>query len=89
MRQHSDLRSAMRPKLLAMTALAAGAASTATLFAHSLSSISSLAQTRPRYLPDYTASGDLILGENSTTGGFVGSGGSSALSMPKQRAPIL
>ena len=87
MRQHSDLRSAMRPKRLVITALVASAAIAAALFAQSLSSINALAQTRPRYLPEYTESGDLIL-RKFREWVFVGSGGSSALPLRTRKAPV-
>jgi hypothetical protein len=87
MRQHSDSRSAMRPKLLVITALVAGTAIVAALFAQLLSSISAQAQTMPRDLPECIASGDLIL-RKFQEWVFVGSGGSSALPIQKQQAPI-
>src|SRR5215468_6531942 len=61
MRQQSYGRTAMRPKLLAMTALVASGVIAAAFFVQSLSSISAQTQTGPRYLPEYTASGDLVL----------------------------
>jgi hypothetical protein len=48
----------MRLRLLVITALVASAAIAAALFVQSLSSIGAQAQTRPRYLPENTASGD-------------------------------
>ena len=54
----------MRPKLLAITALVASGVIAAAFFVLSLSSISAQTQTGPRYLPEYTASGDLILPKN-------------------------
>ena len=63
MRSHSDLRSAMRLKLLVMITLVVSTATTAALFAQLLSSIGAQAQTGPRNSPEYIASGDLILRE--------------------------
>ena len=63
----------MRPKLLAMTALVASGVIAAAFFVQSLSSSSAQAQTRPRYLPEYTASGDLILPKNFHEWVYVGS----------------
>jgi len=86
MRSHSDLRSAMRLKLLVMITLVVSIATTAALFAQLLSSIGAQAQTGPRNSPEYIASGDLILRELHVWV-FIGSGGSSALRIPKQQAP--
>src|SRR5215470_12818968 len=66
-------RTAMRPKLLAMTALVASGVIAAAFFEQSLSSISAQTQTRPRYLPEYTESGDLILPKNFHEWVYVGS----------------
>jgi hypothetical protein len=63
----------MRPKLLAMTALVASGVIAAAFFLQSLSSISAQTQTGPRYLPEYTASGDLILPKNFHEWVYVGS----------------
>ena len=63
----------MRPKLLAMTALVASGVIAAAFFVQSLSSISAQTQTGPRYLPEYTASGDLILPKNFHEWVYVGS----------------
>ena len=63
----------MRPKLLAMTALLASGVIAAAFFVQSLSSISAQTQTGPRYLPEYTASGDLILPKNFHEWVYVGS----------------
>ena len=52
----------MRPKLLAMTALAASSVIATAFLVESLSSSS--AQTPARQLPDYTASGELVLPKN-------------------------
>src|SRR6516164_8106050 len=73
MRQQSYGRTAMRPKLLAMTALVASGVIAAAFFVQSLSSISAQTQTGPRYLPEYTASGDLILPKNFHEWVYVGS----------------
>src|SRR5262247_4250426 len=73
MRQQSYGRTAMRPKLLAMTALVASGVIAAAFFVQSLSSISAQTQTGPRYLPEYTASGDLVLPKNFHEWVFVGS----------------
>src|SRR6516164_6255209 len=63
----------MRTKLLAMTALLASGVIAAAFFVQSLSSISAQTQTGPRYLPEYTASGDLILPKNFHEWVYVGS----------------
>jgi len=63
----------MRPKLLAMTALVASGVIAAAFFVQSLSSISAQTQTGPRYLPEYTASGDLVLPKNFHEWVYVGS----------------
>jgi hypothetical protein len=47
-----------------MTALVASGVIAAAFFVQSLSSISAQTQTGPRYLPEYTASGDLVLPKN-------------------------
>jgi len=52
----------MRIRFLPVTALIASGVIVITVFAQSLSS--SRAQTKPRYLPEYTASGDLKLPPN-------------------------
>jgi hypothetical protein len=54
----------MRVKLLAITALFVNGVIVTTFFVQSLSSSSAQTQTRPRYLPEYTPSGDLILPKN-------------------------
>src|SRR5262245_34560013 len=71
MRQQSYGRTAMRPKLLAMTALVGSGVIAAAFFVQSLSSIS--AQTQARQLPEYTASGDLVLPKNFHEWVYVGS----------------
>ena len=63
----------MRPKLLAMTALVGSGVIAAAFFVQSLSSISAQTQTKPRYLPEYTASGDLVLPKNFHEWVYVGS----------------
>jgi hypothetical protein len=64
-------RTAMRPKLLAMTALVASGVIATAFLVQSLSSSS--AQTPARQLPQYTASGDLILPKNFHEWVYVGS----------------
>src|SRR5260221_8847721 len=56
-----------------MTALVASGVIVTAFFVQSLSSSSAQAQTRPRYLPEYTASGDLILPKNFHEWVYVGS----------------
>jgi Cytochrome P460 len=63
----------MRAKLLAMTALAASGVIATAFLVQSLSSSSAQTQTRPRYLPEYTASGDLVLPKNFNEWVYVGS----------------
>src|SRR5262245_12946519 len=63
----------MRTGLSAVTLSIAGGAILATVFAQWLSSSSAQTQTRPRYLPEYTASGDLILPKNFHEWVYVGS----------------
>ena len=63
----------MRAKLLAMTALVASGVIATAFLVQSLSSSSAQTQTRPRYLPEYTASGDLLLPKNFREWVFVGS----------------
>jgi hypothetical protein len=60
--EQSHGRAAMRIRFLPVTALIASGVIVITVFAQSLSS--SRAQTKPRYLPEYTASGDLKLPPN-------------------------
>src|SRR4029453_2676867 len=64
-------KTAMRATVLALTASIASGAIVMAVFAQSLSSSS--AQTRPRYLPEYTASGDLVLPKNFHEWVYVGS----------------
>jgi hypothetical protein len=62
----------MRVRSLAVTASIASGVIATTMFAQWVSSSS--AQTRPpRYLPEYTASGDLILPKNFREWVYVGS----------------
>ena len=61
----------MRPKLLAMTALVASGVIATAFLVQSLSSSS--AQTQARQLPEYTASGDLVLPKNFHEWIYVGS----------------
>ena len=61
----------MRPKLLAMTALVASGVIATAFLVQSLSSSS--AQTPARQLPQYTASGDLILPKDFHEWVYVGS----------------
>src|SRR5215813_9226909 len=63
----------MRAKLLAITALVASGVIVAAFFVQSLSSSNAQTQTRPRYLPEYTDSGDLILPKNWREWVYVGS----------------
>src|SRR5258708_10432229 len=73
MRQQSYGRTSMRAKLLAMTALVASGVIATAFLVQSLSSSSAQTQTRPRYLPEYTASGDLVLPKNFNEWVYVGS----------------
>jgi|SRR5258708_7439843 hypothetical protein len=74
MRQQNNWRTAMRAKLLAMTALvASGVIATAFLVQSLSSSSAQTVPTRPRYLPEYTTSGDLILPKNWREWVYVGS----------------
>jgi hypothetical protein len=61
----------MRVRVLAATALIASGIIVATVIAESLSSSS--AQNSARYLPEYTAAGDLILPKNFREWVYVGS----------------
>jgi hypothetical protein len=64
----------MRARLSAVTVSIAGAViMTSALLAQWLSSTSAQTQTRPRYLPEYTASGDLVLPKNFREWVYVGS----------------
>ena len=61
----------MRVRPLVVTASIAGGVIVTAMFVQSLSS--SNAQTTPRYLPEYTADGDLILPKNFHEWVFLGS----------------
>jgi hypothetical protein len=63
----------MRLKFPAVTASIASGVVVATVFAQWLSSTSAQTQTRARYLPEYTASGDLLLPKNFNEWVYVGS----------------
>src|SRR5262247_3471537 len=63
----------MRAKLLAITALVASGVIAAAFLVQSLSSSSAQTQARPRYLPEYTDSGDLVLPKNFHEWIYVGS----------------
>jgi hypothetical protein len=63
----------MRPKLLAVTTLVASGVIAAAFFVQSLSSSSAQTQARSRYLPEYDASGDLLLPKNFHEWVYVGS----------------
>ncbi len=63
----------MPQKLLAMTALVVSGVIAAAFFIQSLTSSSAQTQTRPRYLPEYSAAGDLILPKNFHEWVYVGS----------------
>jgi Cytochrome P460 len=63
----------MRGKSLAVAGLLAGGAIVTVVFAQWVSSSSAQVQTRPRYLPEYTASGDLVLPKDFHEWVYVGS----------------
>ena len=63
----------MRAKLLGITASVASGVIATAFLVQSLSSSSAQTQTRPRYLPEYTASGDLVLPKNFNEWVYVGS----------------
>jgi hypothetical protein len=63
----------MRAKFLAITALLASGVIATAFLVQSLSSSSAQTQPRPRYLPEYTASGDLVLPKNFNEWVYVGS----------------
>src|SRR5262249_18533716 len=73
MRQQSHGRTAMRTKLLATTALVVSGVIVTAFLLQSLSSSSAQTQAKPRYLPEYTASGDLVLPKNFHEWIYVGS----------------
>ena len=61
----------MRIKLLAITALVVSGVT--AFFVQLLSTSTAQAQIRPRYQPEYTASGDLMLPKNFHEWVYVGS----------------
>jgi len=63
----------MRAKLLATTALVVSGVTVTAFLLQSLSGSSAQTQARPRYLPEYTASGDLVLPKNFHEWVYVGS----------------
>jgi len=63
----------MRVSFSAVTVSIASGVILTTLFAQWLSSASAQSQTRPRYLPEYTASGDLVLPKNFHEWVYLGS----------------
>ena len=63
----------MRAKLLATTALVVSGVTMTAFLLQSLSGSSAQTQARPRYLPEYTASGDLVLPKNFHEWVYVGS----------------
>src|SRR5262245_30481124 len=71
---HKPWRTLMRASLSAVTVSIAGAViMTSALLAQWVSSTSAQTQTRPRYLPEYIASGDLVLPKNFHEWVYVGS----------------
>jgi hypothetical protein len=66
-------RAAMRVKALTVTASIVSGVIVAAVLAQSLSSSNAQTPTRSRYLPEYTASGDLILPKNFHEWVYVGS----------------
>jgi hypothetical protein len=62
--QAASRENTMRVKFLPVTSLVASAVIVTAALVQSLSSSSAQTQARPRYLPEYTASGDLILPKN-------------------------
>jgi len=63
----------MRPTILRVSAVIAGLAVLTTTVIAQVQSGKSAAASRPRYLPQYTASGDLILPKNFEQWVYVGS----------------
>jgi hypothetical protein len=63
----------MRVTVLGATALVASGVAVAIAVVQSLSSSTAQTQNRPRYLPEYTASGDLILPKDFHEWVYVGS----------------
>ena len=61
------------PGLVAVTASIASGVIVTAVFAQLLSSSNAQTQTKPRYLPEYTASGDLILPKDFHEWVYVGS----------------
>jgi hypothetical protein len=71
---HKLRRTLMRASLSAVTVSIAGVViMTSALLAQWVSGTSAQTQTRPRYLPEYTASGDLVLPKNFHEWVYVGS----------------
>jgi Cytochrome P460 len=66
-------KTAMRATFLALTASIASGLIVIAVYAQSLSSSAQTAQPRPRYLPEYTASGDLVLPKGFHEWVYVGS----------------
>ena len=63
----------MRLKALTVTASAASSAIVIAVLAQSFSGSRAQTEARPRYLPEYTASGDLLLPKNWREWVYVGS----------------
>src|SRR5262245_56496380 len=63
----------MRGKVLAITATLASGAIVGTVFVQLVSSSSAQTQTKPRQLPEYTASGELVLPKDFHEWVYVGS----------------
>jgi len=63
----------MRVSFSAVTVSIASGVILTTVFAQWLSSTSAQSQTKPRYLPEYTASGDLVLPKNFHEWVYLGS----------------
>jgi hypothetical protein len=57
-------QTAMRVRFLTATAAIASSVIVTTVLVQSLSTTSAQTETKPRYLPEYTADGDLILPKN-------------------------
>jgi hypothetical protein len=71
--RHSQWRTAMSLRLPAVTASITSGAIVVTVLAQWLSSTSAQTPTRARYLPEYTAAGDLILPKNFHEWIYLGS----------------
>jgi Cytochrome P460 len=69
----SHRRPAMRVRVLALMALMTSGAIVAAAFTQLSNSSAQTAQTKPRYLPEYNASGDLILPKGFHEWVYVGS----------------